>query len=48
MLGVGRICQRAIYHDVMNRGVNRDSLFYDDTDRQYFSDLVTEYKAIWR
>jgi hypothetical protein len=43
---VGRIYQRALCYHVMNRGVNRGPLFSDDTDRQYFSDLVTEYKAI--
>lgn len=30
----------------MNRGVNRQAIFADDRDREYFSQTVTEYKEI--
>jgi putative transposase len=43
---VGRIYQRALCYHVMNRGVNRSSLFVDDDDRMYFSRTVAEYKEL--
>ena len=43
---IGRIYQRALCYHVMNRGVNRSSVFSDDADREYFSKLVSEYKEI--
>jgi putative transposase len=30
----------------MNRGVNRQAIFNDDADREYFGQLVGEYKAL--
>ena len=43
---VGRIYQRVLCYHVMNRGVNRNPVFGDDQDRQYFSQLVGEYKEV--
>lgn len=43
---IGRIYQRALCYHVMNRGVNRQSIFADDTDRAYFSKLVIKYKYL--
>ena len=43
---VGRIYQRALCYHVLNRGVNRQPIFLDDADREYFMRLAQEYKAI--
>jgi REP element-mobilizing transposase RayT len=43
---VGRIYQRALCYHLMNRGVNRQAIFNDDADREYFGQLVGEYKAL--
>ena len=42
----GRIYQRALCYHVMNRGVNRQKIFSDDIDREYFARLVSEYKRL--
>ena len=41
-----RSFQKALCYHVMNRGVNRQSIFIDDQDRQYFSRTVSEYKDL--
>jgi hypothetical protein len=38
-------CATAVCYHVMNRGVNRNPIFADDVDREYFCRLVQEYKA---
>ena len=38
--------QRAVCYHVMNRGINRNAIFMDDADREYFSRLVGEYKEL--
>ena len=43
---MGRIYRRAVCYHVMNRGVNRQSIFVNDTDREYFSRTVAEYKTL--
>ena len=45
---VGRIYQRALCYHVMNRGVNRQGIFADDRDHEYFLQLVERYKAACR
>jgi putative transposase len=39
---VGRIYQRALCYHVLNRGVNRQPIFLDDADREYFMRLAQE------
>lgn len=41
-----RCRQRALHYHVFNRGVNRNIIFRDDTDRRYFTELVRRYKEI--
>lgn len=41
---LARIYQRALCYHLMNRGVNRNPIFADDKDREYFSRVVSEYK----
>jgi putative transposase len=43
---VGRIYQRALCYHVMNRGVNRQAVFGDEEDCEYFGRLAAEYKAL--
>jgi putative transposase len=43
---VARIFQRALCYHVLNRGVNGQSIFFDDADRAFFTRTVTEYKEI--
>jgi len=40
-----RVFQRSVCYHVMNRGVNRQDIFFDDTDHQRFVELAAEYKA---
>ena len=41
-----RLFQRALCYHVMNRGVNRQSIFLDDENRRFFTQTVAEYKAL--
>lgn len=43
---VARIFQRALCYHVLNRGVNGQSIFFDDADRLYFTRTVAEYKEL--
>ena len=43
---VGRIFQQALCYHVLNRGVNRQTIFEDDQDRETFLQLAQDYKVI--
>lgn len=40
-----RIFQQSICYHITNRGINRQKIFMDDADRNYFVELVQEYKS---
>ena len=40
-----RIFQQSLCYHITNRGINRQQIFMDDADRNYFVELVKEYKS---
>ena len=45
MARTGRTYQRAVCYHVMNRGINRQTIFGGEADCEAFKELVKEYKA---
>jgi REP element-mobilizing transposase RayT len=43
---VARIYQKAVCYHLMNRGINRQPVFDDESDYVKFGELVREHKGI--